>query len=772
MKRCLSVISLILVFFAVTGGAFARSWNVWTAFGTSKYLQDEVPSRSVPVHLDSAGNSHEAFQVILRSSSPVQSVSVLESDLRSGKNIIPSSNVELRLAKYIEISKNLNGGYRAGFYPDALVPMTETFSLEACKAQMVWANVYVPGDAKPGIYKGRLTVKVGSETQVVPVRLQVRSFKLSVENHFGSAFAVWADQAASYYNISASSPEFQTMMERYYWFLTGYRLPPDDLPVPIESSGVAKYLDDPRVTSYRIPYVPEEQEVFKKRVSILRDKGWLSRGYVYTIDEPDSSTFGNCAAYGKQLHSAAPDVNWLLTAAPDKRLFGQVNIWSPVLHAYIDKECADRQAKKDIVWWYTCCGPQHPFPTYLINDGAVSPRILSWFQAKNKVEGVLYWAMNIWRKWDGEKYIARDVWADPLGFPGANGDGFLIYPGKKPTDDPVPTIRLEMIRKGNEDFETLYVLETKCAEVAKKLGLTTVEYDPHSRVNDFVGRLGRSLTDWTKDPAVVERVKSDVMNEIESAASGPQMVVSTSIAEGLYRKPKTVDAKIWVEKGCTISASIYADGRSTELPVEYKDSGNSKAVFATCSFPVSESSAVLNVVATKGLAKKAVMRTFKVEPAQPVRVTGGKVFSGWDSEDVVKNWEIEGANVSLLNTAELGKCAEVTYKADVDFPHIRLPFKGGKNFKNEQCLNIPISNPNDEPIVIYAKAVDLKGKIADGKIIAVRPGETTVLNWSIPELAQYIDVENIKSLELWMCRRSSPITVNISAISTSETECK
>jgi hypothetical protein len=740
--------------------------------GTSKYLQDEVPSKSIPVRLDSGRNEHEGFQVILHSSTPVSSVRISTGDLRSGKSVVPASNIELRLARYIEVKKNLSGGYRAGLYPDALVPMPETFGLESGKGQMVWVNIYVPKDAVPGIYKGQLTIAVGSEKERIPIRLRVRNFGLSVENHSGSAFAIWKDQAATYYNLDGSSPEFKAMYDRYYWFLTGYRLPPDDLPVPIESSDAAKYLNDPRVTSYRIPYVPEDPEGFAKRAEILRRNGWLSRGYVYTIDEPDSSTFGTCAEYGRKLHSVAPDVKWLLTAAPDKRLIGNVNIWSPVLHEFDRKDCADRQAHGDTVWWYTCCAPQHPYPTYLINDSATSPRILSWFQSRNNVEGVLYWAMNIWRKWDGTKYVDRDVWTDPLAFPGANGDGYLIYPGKTPNDDPVPSLRLEMIRKGNEDFETLHLLQAKYSSVAENLGIPAADYNPHSRIDDYVNRLGRSLVNCSRDPKVLEGVRADVMSDIESADAGPKAIVSTSVSEGTYGTPQTVEAKIWAEKGCSICASVISEGRRIEIPVGLKSVDGKGCLLGTCSVSLAEGDSSLVIVLHKGGMTKEIKRVYRIEPEKPITVSGGKILSAWNSKDALKDWELEGTRVAPTETKELGECAKVTYKADVDFPRIRLVFHGGTSLKDAKFLNFSFYNPNDQDAIVYGKIGDLDGKVVDGKVVPMEAGKTCVYNLSIAELSENLDTSRIAWVELWMWHCSTPVTIYLGPVTESESEVK
>jgi len=50
-------------------------------------------------------------------------------------------------------------------------------------------------------------------------------------------------------------------------------------------------------------------------------------------------------------------------------------------------------------------------------------------------------------------YWSNTFWKDSSAIAGATGEGYLIYPGKTFEDDPIPSLRLEMIRQGIEDYE-------------------------------------------------------------------------------------------------------------------------------------------------------------------------------------------------------------------------------------------------------------------------------------------------------------------------------
>ncbi|NLY01731.1 MAG: DUF4091 domain-containing protein, partial [Rhodopirellula sp.] len=79
------------------------------------------------------------------------------------------------------------------------------------------------------------------------------------------------------------------------------------------------------------------------------------------------------------------------------------------------------------------------------------------------------------------------------------GDGCLTYPTPA---GPVSSIRLENIRDGLEDYDYLALLaDAQGQDAAKK----------------FVGRLVKSMTDFTHDPAALAAVRDEIADQIEIA---------------------------------------------------------------------------------------------------------------------------------------------------------------------------------------------------------------------------------------------------------------
>ena len=98
-----------------------------------------------------------------------------------------------------------------------------------------------------------------------------------------------------------------------------------------------------------------------------------------------------------------------------------------------------------------------------------------------------------------------------------NGDGFLLYPGKDVT--PLPSIRLEVIRDGIEDFEYLALLEDLVAKVKALAKYKTPAGQTVIREAEELCKVPQSLSrdvdDFTHDPEILFARRKAVGNMIE-----------------------------------------------------------------------------------------------------------------------------------------------------------------------------------------------------------------------------------------------------------------
>ena len=141
------------------------------------------------------------------------------------------------------------------------------------------------------------------------------------------------------------------------------------------------------------------------------------------------------------------------------------------------------------VWSYTAIEPRDPNPSYHMEGALITSRLYSWMMYDYGIQGNLYWHIMLNRNYQrGELEYVQDYYTNPIrygGGRGANGEGFLLYPGKVydvkwngvdgAGDDitsPVASIRLKSIRDGLEEYDIMYAIDEFARNRAKVLGVT------------------------------------------------------------------------------------------------------------------------------------------------------------------------------------------------------------------------------------------------------------------------------------------------------------
>ena len=186
-------------------------------------------------------------------------------------------------------------------------------------------------------------------------------------------------------------------------------------------------------------------------------------------------------------------------------------------------------------WWYGCVAPEPPYATYRIDDSMLSPRMVSWMQAQYGVVGNLFWATDIYAY--NSNWTYQEIYDYYSGnaerYPGANGDGFLFYPGAQyGVDGPVASMRLEAIRDGLEEYELLYALQETYNEGMPK-------DDNGDGVNDYFYSMMEDLTSdlylgtvVTADEAAFSAAREQLFTLYELAASPASFVLTGQSEDG------------------------------------------------------------------------------------------------------------------------------------------------------------------------------------------------------------------------------------------------
>ena len=206
----------------------------------------------------------------------------------------------------------------------------------------------------------------------------------------------------------------------------------------------------------------------------LREHHWLDKAYAYWFDEPAAKDYDFVRAGMEQIKAAAPGLRRILTATPDPKLIGQVDIWCGLTHKWTPATLSKRRAVGDEIWWYICTVPKAPYITEFIDHPGTELRLWPWQSWQYGVSGILIWNAVYWNSTTVfPEPMLQDPWADPMsyvsgpGFPTGyvgmwgNGDGRFLYPPRESVgtnapprlDEPVNSVRWENLRDGMEDYE-------------------------------------------------------------------------------------------------------------------------------------------------------------------------------------------------------------------------------------------------------------------------------------------------------------------------------
>ncbi len=507
------------------------------------------------IRLFSAKNEYESFQLVLENTRDEDvDVKFVISDLSfDSGNIIKSSNIKVYSVEYIDVTRFSRD---TGKWPDPLIEITDNrIHLDKKSRFVLWVTVYVPEYAKKGTYIASIIVESdGKILKDIEVKLNVWNFSLPDTPALRTAFALWPGFIAKRYNMALDTKDLKDMVEVYWENMLEHRVSNLNYVYPsiekVDGNAEMDFADfDEKMEYYvrgginsfnifwsGIPYTYGDQKpselpadsgkyLFIKQVlqvteRHLKEKGWLSKGYIYLADEPDVKYFSVLKKTLSEINDLAPEIKRLVTigyatAKPDNKnkygymdLSGYVDVW--VVHTdRIDQQfLEERRQKGDEVWWYVTCGTRRPYANFWAIDYSMAEnRILFWQMFKSGAQGTLYWCINYWEK---------DIWKDPVSYADCNGEGSLIYWGKS---GPVNSIRWEIIRDGIEDYDYLFILNGRIAEFKK--GDTNRKYSELiSKAEKLcdVSDLTPSLTEYTKDYLLLLNRRKEIGNMISQIA--------------------------------------------------------------------------------------------------------------------------------------------------------------------------------------------------------------------------------------------------------------
>ena len=389
-----------------------------------------------------------------------------------------------------------------GYFPDRLVPDPIAVAPPGENTQF-WFTLHVPLTAAAGQHRGTVRLRLrGLDDVAIPIEVTVFDFALPKAPTLKNT-TWWSPQ---YLDKAWGKEEFKAL----YRDMVAHRQMPDPiLPQPglridkegdvevdtseydemvkycVEELGVSHFFfprvggawytniywlwQSPAVRKqgwYRVPILQEDLSVtpqfrksfgqyVTKMAAHFRQKGWLDRVYMTTMDEPHKpDDFPAIRSVGQLVKSVAPEVKLFCTTYPRPELIGTIDAWCP--QQYDEAQVRERQAAGEELMFYKNW-------LHLIDMPMVNPRLQGWIAWKTRAVGWLTYAtMGRWnRAWDEPYVVYQNVGLKVWGL------GLWWYPDLlKPRV--LKSVRWEIMREGAEDYEYLALLAKRLRSLPEK----------------------------------------------------------------------------------------------------------------------------------------------------------------------------------------------------------------------------------------------------------------------------------------------------------------
>ena len=584
-------------------------------------------------------------------------------------------------------------------------------TIAANNNQGIYFSVEIPEEQPEGSYTGTLSVKIDGATKTIPVTVKVERGAIGKETHFLSCFQnKWKfpdgeldnsnemldkyNRALFDYRLGASNLLFRNEhtdkeIQLYAEYACTYAKMPECSGYAIQGAymSMKNYEYHGRVFtgSYHNPeldikyYLAFAYEGFKQNVNPFE------KAFIYGRDEPDLNGTGDNVVQSDAflIRHAKEDAIAILRAdesIENQELLEEMAesimgiphvvtsstfmsttfdleeedmVYCPEFQYIETQELRDkyRMSEDNDLWWYGCCNPDYPYPTYHIDDTVISARLLSWMQADYNIQGNLYWATDYYSQ-GSYAYLEDYYTGSAVRSTGTNGEGYIFYPGKKyGVDGPLPSVRLEQIRDGLEEAEMILALRETYAKISAQTG---VEFDEDTIMNYLYSSMYSGTRVSTTNEVFAANRKT-LIGLLNLAQSSSEVCVA-SVKE-------TTDGytfEVYANEGTT----LYSNGK--EVTEKRAVAGG---YFYTVNVSVSQGEKFNISVRENGY-------TYGVE------MSFGSAMDVYDAEYVYDNEIVVQRNVELTQTVVSALAVNPNASADEKYLQLALAESTGKDLQD------------------------------------------------------------------------------------------
>ena len=182
----------------------------WASIDT-RYRRLDIPKVKTQkaVSLKAWRGERVNAQAVLWTNVNLDDVQISVTDLRSGKAVIPASAIRTNFVRYVMTDELNKDGWDSSVVADVL-DINKTLPVRRNTTQPIWANVWVPQDAKPGNYTAQITVSgKNMKPQTLQLKLQVINRTLPSPQQWTTNLDLWQNPyaVARYYKVPLWSKE-------------------------------------------------------------------------------------------------------------------------------------------------------------------------------------------------------------------------------------------------------------------------------------------------------------------------------------------------------------------------------------------------------------------------------------------------------------------------------------------------------------------------------------------------------------------------------------
>ncbi len=477
-----------------------------------------------PIRVDLARNEFESAQLVVEAPADRQlnDVSVTITPLTRDtdpKDIWPSREISLWEVGQVETYNLWPPHQSLGWLPDPLRPLGKPFVVPAGHRYAILVRFHARPELVAGTYRGKVTVSAaGMPLARLPVEVTVWNFALPVQQHFTLSIPIWGGQMDKMYPGSQTPERRRAYLDMLYDHrVAPFPLGTDDIPHAIER-GIRDFC---LICFAKDSVEPDKAKQVGQQMDEWRKNGWDKQAHTYVLlgDEAPLNCFPHLREQGRLVREAAPTVARRFTVSPeitqDIAWIGQqMHGLADTLILGVAPGANDRLSKAVRatglgLWWY------YVALHYYIPTDKSEARVVFWRHWKYQVPGQLHWGMTYWGDaniagHDGKKW--PDIPWDTKAC--RSGDGYLVYPAPGGTAY-WPSVRLEQLRDGVEDYEYFHWLKTLTGRLKPQTGdPAAARIAENDRLLGIDPSLVKSYTECATQPAAYRAYRQRIAQAI------------------------------------------------------------------------------------------------------------------------------------------------------------------------------------------------------------------------------------------------------------------